>query len=226
MNMQVSDFELANPAWSKHYRVIASKFPTRNLFDEDEEDNYLLGELASETNDRLARFRDYVAPEDVRFGDGWGPVMASFCHPQLGRFSTDDTGAYYCSDDPHTAISEWSHHMSRFWQQMGFTEDASIVARCYTGNFKQPLLDVRGHPALNADDPSYSYTVSSNFAKRAGLESVYGILYQSVRRAGGECAALLRPPATTPVKQAGHYVCLYRDGEFRDYAAVGDIRPI
>lgn len=44
------------------------------------------------------------------------------------------------------------------------------------------------------------------YTKKLKHENELGILYRSVRHPGGQCVAVLRPPALTPPAiQAGHY---------------------
>ncbi len=211
------------PDW-QHYRVIHSKYPPENLFDQDDAINLLLGELESLTSDRLHNWAYYVRQEDYRHGPGWGAVMASFCYPRAGRFSTDDSGAYYCASSSIAALKEWAHHVQTFWHQdMGFTDDASATVRCYTGQFEKPLLDVRGQQAFHTPD---SYTESQALATWANKNKEYGILYHSVRRPGEQCAALLRPPATCAVTLAGHYTLIFDGKRFTDFARVGKFKRL
>lgn len=218
----VADFELVTPTW-KHHRVIHSKYPTQNLYDRDDEMNLILGYLSSDTSARVQYPTAYVDVDDVRFGDGWGAVMASFCYPSAGRFSTHTDAAYYAGDSEHTAIAEWSYHTAKVWRGLGYTDDVSAVVRCYVGHVELPLVDVRGHADLHHPD---NYAVSQALAGLVRAEKLGGILYDSVRHAGSENIALLRPPATTKVTQAGHYTLRYTGSEFTTYAKCGEFRTI
>ena len=203
------------PDW-KHYRAIHSRFPPANLFDTvSDEAALLLAELEGETSDRLSRWRERVAPEDARFGNGWGSVMASFCYATAGRFNTAAFGAYYCADSVHTAIAEWSHHAANVWRDFKFSDEASATVRIYCGRFEQPLVDARQNRRVHHLN---DYTASHAFARRQKVDGQYGILYRSVRRKGGEAAALLRPAATSPVAQAGHYSVLWDGHRFSQFA--------
>lgn len=221
----VADIPLVQPDW-KHHRVIHSKYPPKNLFDADDAINSLLGEVESLTNERIVNWRDFVLPEDARFGNGWGAVMGSFCYPRLGRFSTERAGAYYCSDKIAVAIAEWCHHTARYWQEFGFDAEVSATVRSYTGHFTQPLLDVRGYPELHGHDATYQYKISNALANQARDAGAYGLLYNSVRHPGGVCAALLRPTATTQVTQSAHYVVIFNGHTFTDFAKLGEFHAI
>lgn len=219
------NYPMEMPEW-KHYRVIHSKYPVENLFHEDDEINFILGACEADTSEREINYLSYVDQLDARFGEGWGAVMASFCYPGNGRFSNDSFGAYYCSDSIETAIAEWAHHTARSWREFGFSEDASATVRCYSGRFEQSLVDVRDQDSFHQHDYGYKYELTQAFAGDVRSKKAYGILYKSVRRPGGLCAALLRPPATTPVVQSGHFVAIFNGEEFTEFAEVGKLRPI
>lgn len=214
---------LIQPVW-KHHRAIHSRFPPVNLFDTVEHaDQMLLAELESETNDRLHRWREFVDPADVRFGNGWGPVMASFCYVNAGRFNTERFGAYYCADSAHTAIAEWSYHAAKTWSAFGYTDEASATVRVYTGRFAETLVDLRddakAHHAKN-----YRYSQAKAFA--LFQDRAWGILYRSMRHDGGLVAALLRPPATTKVTQSAHYSVRWNGSQFVEFAVIGKYEKI
>lgn len=213
---------LFRPLW-QHYRVIHSRFPPKNIFDTDDHDAYLLAQVESSTNDRLFNWSNYIDVEDFQHGDGWGALMASFCYPRRGRFSSDARGAYYCSKSIETAIKEWSFHTARFWHNHGWTDEVSAVVRSYTGRIVEDLLDVRDEPSLHhADD----YQASIAYADDVYKKRVYGIIYHSVRHPGSECLALLRPTASTPVKQSAHYTLMFNGRNFESYAKLGELKKI
>ncbi|MCY0963968.1 RES family NAD+ phosphorylase [Parathalassolituus penaei] len=215
--------EKLRPSW-KHYRVVHSKYPPENLFDEDDETNFLLGELESLTSERIHNWRSFIHPDDFRHGSGWGAVMASFCYPRAGRFSTDEQGSYYCASSEVAALREWAHHVQRFWHDdMKFSDDASATVRCYTGNFEQPLLDVRDMAEAHTVD---DYGVSQALAALARQRHEHGILYRSVRSPGDECAALLRPSASTAVTQSCHYTLIFDGRRFVSFARLGEFRQL
>lgn len=211
------------PEW-KHYRSIHSRFPPTNLFDTvTDADQALLMELESATSDRIHRWREFVAPEDARFGHGWGAVMASFCYVSPGRFNTQHFGAYYCADSPHTAIAEWSYHAAKTWRDFGFSEEASATVRTYSGKFAMALVDVRDD--AEAHHPTdYRHAQATAFALWQQHE--FGVLYRSVRREGSLIAALFRPPATTAVTQAAHYSVRWDGEKFIEFAKLSDYEKI
>lgn len=208
------------PDW-KHHRIIHSKYPPIDCF--ESEDTILLGELESATSDRVAHWPRYVDRKDYRAGPGWGAVMASFCYPSEGRFNTLHRGAYYAGDTFKTAIREWTHHAAETWRGFGVKIDYSAVVRCYTGHVKEPLVDLRQQPQYMH---STNYAPGQQRAAELLHAGEYGVLYSSVRNPGAEAVALLRPPATTPVVQAGHYTLYWDGSQFTHYAKLGAYTPI
>ncbi len=209
---------------SKHYRVIHSIYPPKNLFDTVvDHDALLLAELEGDTSDRLMRWRESVSVADARFGDGWGPVMASFCYISPGRFNTHQFGCYYSAVSVHTAIKEWAFHAAKVWNDFQYKDDAHAVVRSYCGSITKPLIDATKNNRLHqADD----YTTSQAFGVKARNDGAFGIYFRSVRDKGSNCYALLRPPATTPVNQSAHFTINWEDGQFTEYAEVKQYRKL
>jgi hypothetical protein len=214
------------PSW-KHYRAIHSRFPPKNLFDNFSDNNAktqtLLAELESLTSDRLHRWREFVTEEDYRQGDGWGAVMASFCYVRAGRFNTESFGAYYCADSAHAAIAEWSFHAAKVWSDFGFTDEASAVLRCYSGSFTKALVDLTGDAKAHS---KRSYKHSQTLASALTANNEYGVLYRSVRLPEAFAAALFRPPASSVVKQAGHYSVQWNGTAFIAFAKVSEYEKL
>ncbi|MBB5321927.1 RES family NAD+ phosphorylase [Marinobacter oulmenensis] len=212
--------EHVKPEW-KHHRVIHSKYPPLDCFESD--DALLLGELESATSDRVAHWPRYVEDKDYRYGPGWGAVMASFCYPSEGRFNTLRRGAYYAGDSLKTAFREWAYHTAGVWQGFGVTNDCSAIVRCYTGHTAEPLVDLRNQTQYMHNT---NYAPGQQTAAALLNAGEYGILYSSVRNPGAEAIALLRPPATTPVMQAGHYVVRWDGHAFTHFARIEEYHPL
>ena len=210
-----------SPSWGKHHRVIHSKYPPITLFEgELSGDDELLMELEGTTSDRLTRWNEFVSTADYKEGPGWSTVMAAFCYATDGRFSiTDKLGAYYCASHPKTAMAEWCYHAAKIWNDFVFTDDASAIVRSYVGKFNKPLVDARKNTRVHRRD---DYTDSQAFALKQYQSGKYGILYRSMRDPKGECAALLRPTATTTVTQSKHYSVIWDGERFTKYGTVGE----
>jgi hypothetical protein len=165
--------------------------------------------IESLTNDRL---RDeigeirLVAPGDRIAGPGTSPIMAAFTHvnPEGGRFTDATFGAYYAARDLETAVRESAHHREIF---LARTREApgEIDMRCYLATLRADMVDIRGLQKKRAGlyDPG-SYARSQPFARKLRDSGVAGIVWDSVRKPGGECAVAFRPRALQPAVQGPH----------------------
>src|SRR5471030_3205228 len=108
--------ELADPQWSRAYRIVNSSFPPIALFEDvlDPEDLPTAYALEALTNDRLmeeAGMLSRVRPEDRISGPGSTPGIASF--PSLRKtspFTGGPLGVYYAASSQAAAIAETSYH--------------------------------------------------------------------------------------------------------------------
>ena len=139
--------------------------------------------------------------------------MAAFTHlnPQGSRFSDGTWGVFYAANDLDTAIAETKHHRERF---MRATEQprTELDMRVYLVDLAGDLHDLRGrketYPLVYHDD---SYAVGQNLARRLRGDGSNGVVYDSVRRAGGECAAVFIPRLLSNCRQERH-LCYVWDG--------------
>jgi len=196
--------------WPHLYRIVSSEYPPINFF-EQLVDPELMDELyfiESLTNDRLRDEAGDIAlvPADDRItGPGASPVMAAFTHASPNcpsRFSDGSYGLYYASKTLETAIEETKYHRARF---LAYTnEDAGEISmRVYMGNVIKPMHDVRGDSFEQLHNPE-DWKASQALGQAMKVINSWGIVYRSVRDAGGECIAALRPPAVSIPKQGAH----------------------
>jgi RES domain-containing protein len=204
-------FPLSNVTWRPSYRVIPSRFPPIDLFEgvnNTADDWELLNELEGETSSRLreeAGAIHLVRDEDRRYGPGWTPVMAAFCHfPPTGSRFTDGTfGAYYCALTEATAIAETCYHTERFMRESGEPPMMS-QQRVYLSDLTGQLIDLCGQSNAQGLLTPDSWTAGQVFGRQAWQDQTDGIVYPSVRDPEGECAAVLRPPALSATRQGRH----------------------
>ncbi len=207
-------------AWSPAYRVIPTRFPAVNLFDRvaSSEDFAALYALEAMTNDRLRTEigeLDLGPRDERRFGPGWGPIMAAFTHlnPLGSRFSDGTYGVFYCAQSRATAIAETRYHTAQF---LAATQQAPLrqQMRLYTVLAQGDVIDLRGNPAGKSAGKSRietpfdaavlspnDYTAGQAFGRAARAADAPGIVYPSVRDAGGECLAAFR---TTLLRDCHH----------------------
>ncbi len=198
--------------WPRTCRLVPSRYPTVGLFDRVAEPDDLpeLFELEGWTNDRLSAELGllHVIPDDEWIaGPMASVVMAAFCHPPAGgaRFSDETRGAWYAGRTLETALAESTHRRTNELAEIG-VEDTRVQMRLYHADFDAPFHDVRGDdPAWNPlRDPADH--VPAQELGTSHLESgSNGVVYPSVRHAGGECVASFRPRLVANVQVGGHF---------------------
>lgn len=185
------------PAW----RVVPTRFPPISVFEraarpEDIEDNLRL-ELAFSPHHGES-MRILALPKEAWVtGPGSGFIMAPFVYPSPSRFTDGSFGVFYAGLEERTAIEEVAYHRERFMastDQGPMALDHHVLRAALTGT----LADLRApdtcSPGLLDPDPS-RYGAAQAWGKERRNEGVDGIAYPSVRRAGGQCAAMFRPRA-------------------------------
>tara|TARA_R110000782_G_scaffold270474_1_gene371602 strand:+ start:2454 stop:3137 length:684 start_codon:yes stop_codon:yes gene_type:complete len=212
------DVLLVTIAWQSCYRIIPSRFPPVGLFDKaaDPADLDAVFQVEAMTNDRLREETEelsLVPLEDRVSGPGTTAIMAAFTHlnPGGSRFTDGSFGAFYAGLTLETAIEETKHHRALF---LWATDEPAqeIDMRVYAVDLNANLHDIRG--MRDAEPELYdldSYAVSQSFARKLRKEGSDGIVYQSVRHEGGECAAVFRPRLLSNCRQERH-LCYVWDG--------------
>jgi hypothetical protein len=204
--------------WQPCRRIIPSRFPPVNLFERvaDPADLEAVFALESLTNDRL---RDEVGdiqlvpPHDRITGRGAGYIMAAFTHlnPAGSRFSDGTYGVFYAAYTLATAIAETCYHREQF---MRATQEPpmELDMRVLLADLDQELADIRGmrESLVEVYDPQ-SYHASQALGRQLRAENAWGIVYDSVRLAEGECVAVFRPQALSNCRQSLH-LCYVWDG--------------
>jgi hypothetical protein len=211
MSTPLRDLAVSEVRWQPCFRVISSRFPTIHLFErvagaEDWEAIYWLESL---TNPRL---RDEVGeielvpPEDRVFGPGTSVIMAAFTHlnPQGSRFADDTFGAFYAALSLDTSIAETRFHREVFLSAT-HQDPTELDMRTYLCDIVASFHDVRGQRERLATiyDPD-SYVASQKFARALRSAGSNGVVYDSVRHAGGECVAVYRPRLIQNCRQGTH----------------------
>lgn len=209
---------LARIEWKPCWRIIPSRFPPIQLFEQvtDPNDLEAIFELEALTNPRL---RDetgdiqLVAPEDRISGPGTSVIMAAFTHlnPEGSRFTDGTFGVFYAAGDIETAIAETSYHRERFMRATSQPK-MELDMRVYVVDLDGDLHDLRDR---QGDFPlvyhKTEYAVAQHLARTLRKGGSNGIAYDSVRQHGGECVAVFRPPLLSNARQERH-LCYVWDG--------------
>lgn len=202
--------------WQKIYRVVASKHPPVNVFENivSARQMEMAWFLEGLTNDRLrdeSGAAPLVAPEDRLRAPGASIVMAAFTHiGRPSRFSDGSYGVYYAARTLETAVRETAYHRARF---LAATQEppGEIDMRAYVGRPTKPYLDIRSPRYAELHDPN-DYSASQSFAKPLRDAGEWGLVYRSVRHEAGECIAAFKPQAVS-IPVAGAALAYVWDGE-------------
>jgi hypothetical protein len=203
----------AEVAWRSAHRIVASRFPPVGPWDRiaRPEDFEVLAELEGLTNPRIREelgTLSLIPRHRWATGPGTTPIMAAFTHlnPEGTRFSDGSFGALYVSESAETAIRETVYHKEQF-QRRTREPPMQIQMRRYVTAIRRPLHDVRGgFPALHDPD---DYSSSQRVGRELRSAGSDGVVYDSVRRQGGQCAAVFWPDCVAPFKQATHYTYVW-----------------
>ncbi|ODP38774.1 MULTISPECIES: RES family NAD+ phosphorylase [Sphingomonas] len=199
--------------WKNAVRIIRSAFPPIDLFEDiaDPADWPLLISAEQKSNPRIMATIGNIdlVPTDRRVGgSGASYLMAPFTHvspDRPSRFTDGNFGVLYAGDTFETALFETIHHHARFMagtaQAPGWTSQfrevvLSVMADLHDLRGAEPSLD----PVLDCD----SHNASQKMAMALKASGSDGVVYPSVRHAGGECVALFYPDCASDPVQGRH----------------------
>jgi hypothetical protein len=167
-------------------------------------------DLDGATNDRLLAENGLlpgIGLHELVFGvPCYRIVNAAFCHahPLGSRFNSPDRGAWYAAFEVETSQAEIAFHKATEYVEIGRFED-SVTYDDHLADFSAELHDVRSDDRFAACLAPDSYVASQTLAERLLGDGSLGIVYPSVRRAGGTCLACFRPPLVGNVRQGPTY---------------------
>lgn len=193
------------------YRLIPSRFPPIGLFDTvaTASDLPAVLDLAGWTSDRLVGHRLKRLPQsDWAFGrPNTSIVMASFLHVAPGgmRFNGPELGAWYAAAAERTGIVEVAHHLRREAFATGLPS-LSRKYRVYTATLDGSYMDIRGQQANlpTVYDP-LNYAGSQALGESVRQSGENGIIYDSLRHAGGTNTVVHRPNSIVDIMQTKHF---------------------
>lgn len=178
----------------------------------------LLAEIEGATNTRLVAqdrgISGLAANELVYDVPHAHFINASFAYAkpqQPNRFNGADRGAWYAALDVATCLSEVGYHLTNALADAGdynATVDYAEMFCSLAGEFLD-LRQVPDHPSLDPDK-ARAYPLGNALAESARAAGLNGIIYPSVRHAGGTCLVALRPAAVQSVRQGAVYHMIWR----------------
>jgi RES domain-containing protein len=134
-------------------------------------------------------------------------VNAAFCHAQqLGsRFNAPDRGAWYASFEIATAQAEVAYHKWLELLEVNWLNE-TVTYDDYLADFSAEFHDLRaGGAAFERYLDRDSYVASQGLAQQLMDAGSLGIVYPSVRHAGGTCMACFRPSLVANVRRGATY---------------------
>ncbi|MGP9635000.1 RES family NAD+ phosphorylase [Halomonas sp. AOP43-A1-21] len=195
------------------YRLINSKFPPIDLFDDvaDEDEFAALHALQALTNPRLQNQVGNLAllpVKEIPFGiRGCSYAVAPFTHvnPSGSRFSDGGFGVLYVADNLATAIAEVKYHQQIYWAKVAGLHFERFVFRGLKCAFNE--RGCRDATVLKRSNPIYApsdYRTSRVLGWSVREAQAGGLRYHSVREPEATCWALMTPRQVSDVVQTTH----------------------
>jgi hypothetical protein len=137
-------------------------------------------------------------------------INASFAYAkprELNRFSGPNRGAWYAALHIDTCLREVIFHMQEFLEAAGDFNAIVDYAEMFA-SFAGEFMDLRGitpPPQCLNPNKAIGYPVGNALADAARHQGFNGIIYPSVRHAGGTCIVALWPHAVQSVAQGDIY---------------------
>jgi hypothetical protein len=182
--------------------------------------------------DRLPSVADRTALDEIeaitnprrRFpgSDSNDMVIASFVYSGPSRFTDGSYGVYYAAFEQRTAIAESAYHTARFLAYTN-TGPTLVYKRVLSADIKGAYDDIRTTPPT---DPIYDPDPEKYAAAQAYASALYaadvvdGIVYTSVRAAGGTCVVAFRPRLISGCTTAAFLAYSYDGARIDDMFAI------
>jgi len=181
-----------------------------------------LFQLDDATNTRLAGEANLlpgITVHELVFGvPHYHIINAAFTHarPDGSRFSGADRGVWYAGFSLKTAQAEVAFHYGEGLREVNWQEEETVAYREYLADFRAEFHDLRSADArkegaskkyLNPD----SYGASQQIGHRLLDQGSAGVVYPSVRHAGGTCIACFRPALVGNVRVGARITFTFPD---------------
>ena len=202
------------------HRLIPSKHSLSGtvlsrLSDEEAELHELV-ELDGATNTRLLGEEGLlpgIGVHELMYGVRYAHIVnAAFTHaaPGGGRFNDESRGAWYAGLEQETSAAEVAFHKLQQLEEIDWDKEEVSTYDDYLADFSAELHD------LTAPKPQYRkylkpfpvpecYREPQQLAAELLARQSNGVLYPSVRHAGGTCLACFRPALVYHVRQAARF---------------------
>jgi len=200
------------------YRLVNSTFPPIALFDDvaNADEFEVLYQIQALTNPRLQNELgnlELIPSGEIPFGiPGCAYATAPFTHvnPAGSRFSDGEFGVLYLAASMETALAEVRYHQDQYWLNVQNFNYERFVFRGLSCTFVDESM--RDATSIPITDPIYDpvdYTHSHRLGKAIKEAGCPGLRYNSVRRHGDYCWALMTPSPVSSVIQTAHYEMIW-----------------
>ena len=176
-----------------------------------------LYQLDDATNERLAGEANLlpgISVHELVFGvPHFHIVNASFTHaqPKGSRFSGPDRGVWYAGFSLKTAQTEVAFHYAEGLREINWQEEETVSYREYLADFRGDFHDLRNDPASKKYLQRDSYRASQRLGRQLLGRGSAGLVYPSVRHAGGTCIACFRPALVGNVREGALVTLTFPD---------------
>ena len=125
----------------------------------------------------------------------------TYARPEGSRFNDGERGAWYCGFSSETALAEVIFHKTVEYSEINRFDD-SVMYQALLADFSATFHDLRGIEAYRPCLDPASYLASQALANELLEAGSMGVIYPSVRHAGGTCLACFRPALVGNVRKA------------------------
>jgi hypothetical protein len=196
----MKDISIRAIHWKPAWRVIPTRYPEVDLYERvaEEKDIEAIKEIESLTNNRV-RLQEkavtFLRSKDHFTKSCSEDILAAFAYRSDGRFTKVNVfGAFYISNTLKTAAFEKAHHYMQFLIDAHMVVASSTQMRVIKAEIKAMAHDIRGLRKTFSElyHPT-NYKPAQEWAQKLWSEGSEGIVYDSVRNPGGQCAAIFSP---------------------------------
>jgi RES domain-containing protein len=139
----------------------------------------------------------------------------SYIFSKPGRFNDETFAAFYGGETLATAIQETIHHVLKSLRDSNAPEQTLPPRLVLHVNVDAgDIVDTRGSVYRAIYEPD-DYTASRLFGALVRSRGHEGIVYDSVRRAGGECVAVYNPSVLSQCHEDRELTYRYEGGDIR-----------
>jgi hypothetical protein len=128
----------------------------------------------------------------------------TYPRPEGSRFNDGERGAWYCAFEVETSLAEITFHKTVEYTEIDRFDD-SVTYQAMLADFTSIFHDIRGIEAYEGSLDPTSYIESQQLANELLDSGSMGVIYPSVRRAGGNCLACFRPALVGNVRKGQAY---------------------